>query len=349
MELPRRCAMCAAWCATLFALRCRAPMRRRANSVLRVLSDAMGALCHLTLQYVDWLALQLLPDTAETIWLDRHGQIWLVNADGTVGRKQATLASGTVVATGTRLSIVPAGAATGERHQRHGASCTIEYETTREDFLGNGPTPVTVRAIDPGSDRQSSRRRAARFCRAAARRRLGKRSSSRWTAAPTSRPTTSCARGFSPHSAATDGRRGQRLCAWALAVPGVTRAWCAPHEMGIGTVTVRFMMDDLSADNDGFPTADDIDTVDAYTRHRAPGHRQRFLGSRADQAIHRCRHRKPGSGHRRHSRGDRAKLAADMLIERAAPGQTIFAAWKSYAIMNAPGVVSLICSTPPTM
>ena len=48
------------------------------NSVLRVLSDAMGALCHLTLQYIDWLALQLLPDTAETEWLDRHGQIWLV-------------------------------------------------------------------------------------------------------------------------------------------------------------------------------------------------------------------------------------------------------------------------------
>ena len=35
------------------------------NSVLRVMSDVMGALCHLTLQYIDWLALQLLPDTAE--------------------------------------------------------------------------------------------------------------------------------------------------------------------------------------------------------------------------------------------------------------------------------------------
>ena len=32
------------------------------NSVLRVTSDVQGALCHLTLQYVDWLALQLLPD-----------------------------------------------------------------------------------------------------------------------------------------------------------------------------------------------------------------------------------------------------------------------------------------------
>src|SRR6202008_1545450 len=65
------------------------------NSVLRVMSDNQGGLCHLTLQYIDWLALQLLPDTAETEWLDRHGQIWLVNADGSKGRKLATLAAGT--------------------------------------------------------------------------------------------------------------------------------------------------------------------------------------------------------------------------------------------------------------
>src|SRR5215831_14246755 len=84
------------------------------NSVLRVMSDAMGALCHLTLQFIDWLALQLLPDTAEHEWLDRHGNIWLVNADGTTGRKLATLASGiadffattpgTVIPSGTQLT-----------------------------------------------------------------------------------------------------------------------------------------------------------------------------------------------------------------------------------------------------
>src|SRR5262252_7647461 len=71
------------------------------NSVLRVLSDAMGALCHLTLQYIDWLAKQLLPDTAETEWLDRHGQIWLVNSDGSLGRKGPVLAGGTVGFSGT--------------------------------------------------------------------------------------------------------------------------------------------------------------------------------------------------------------------------------------------------------
>src|SRR6516162_3467759 len=79
------------------------------NSVLRVISDTQGALCHLTLQYVDWLSLQLLPDTAEAEWLDRHGNIWLVNSDGSTGRKLPTLASGTVNFTGIYGSIVPLG------------------------------------------------------------------------------------------------------------------------------------------------------------------------------------------------------------------------------------------------
>src|ERR1700704_5891589 len=70
------------------------------NSVLRILSDGQGGQCHTTLQYIDWLALQLLPDTAETEWLDRHGDIWLVNSDGTTGRKMATLAQGSAMFTG---------------------------------------------------------------------------------------------------------------------------------------------------------------------------------------------------------------------------------------------------------
>src|SRR6516162_1381381 len=77
------------------------------NSVLRVLSDSQGALCHLTLQYIDWLALQLLPDTAEQVWLDRHADIWLVNADGTTGRKLATLATGAIDFTGDDGTVVP--------------------------------------------------------------------------------------------------------------------------------------------------------------------------------------------------------------------------------------------------
>ena len=48
------------------------------NGDVRVLADANAGNAHLALQYLDWLALQLLPDTAETQFLDKWGNIWLV-------------------------------------------------------------------------------------------------------------------------------------------------------------------------------------------------------------------------------------------------------------------------------
>src|SRR5215469_13877564 len=119
------------------------------NSVLRVMSDAMGALCHLTLQFIDWLALQLLPDTAEHEWLDRHGNIWLVNADGTTGRKLASVASGSATMTGTAGSVVP------QFTQLVGPSTdgltSIRFQTQELIIIGNTPTPVDIVAIDPGA------------------------------------------------------------------------------------------------------------------------------------------------------------------------------------------------------
>lgn len=40
-----------------------------------------------------------------------------------------------------------------------------------------------------------------------------------------------------------EGGADQDYEAWALAVPGVTRAWVYPNENGLGTVVVRFVMD----------------------------------------------------------------------------------------------------------
>lgn len=40
---------------------------------------------------------------------------------------------------------------------------------------------------------------------------------------------------------------------WALGVQGVTRAWCVTEGMGVGTVLVYFMEDDVEAAHGGFP------------------------------------------------------------------------------------------------
>ena len=47
--------------------------------------------------------------------------------------------------------------------------------------------------------------------------------------------------------------------AWALEVPGVTRAWCYPLELGPGHVSVRFMTDGLT--NTGIPSSVMVERV----------------------------------------------------------------------------------------
>jgi uncharacterized phage protein gp47/JayE len=126
--------------------------------------------------------------------------------------------------------------------------------------------------------------------------------------------------------------------AWALAVPGVTRAWAAP-EQGTGTITVRFLMDDLRASDDGWPTPDDVLAVDTYIEKMRPvtvkdcyvlAPIKEFLDITIANLV-------PSNPE---VQSEIEQSIRDMLFAEAAPGQTIYAAWVSSAIMNAPSVQS---------
>src|SRR3954470_20378752 len=112
------------------------------NSVLRVMADATAAMAHFALRFIKWISQQLLPDTAETEWLDRHGDIWLTNANNTTGRKVATLAQGSVFMTGIVDTVIPLGTRL--------ASDTTIYETIQQGVIGVTATEILVRAIDAG-------------------------------------------------------------------------------------------------------------------------------------------------------------------------------------------------------
>ena len=303
-----------------------------ANSVLRVVSDAMGALCHLTLQYIDWLALQLLPDTAEREWLDRHGQIWLVNADGSKGRKLATLSNGT-----GSFTVVTAGSTVVMPQYTVVNNIAFSYETMADATVTDAPTTVAIRALDPGI--------AGNLLPGAPLTPVG---------APGIAPgeVTELDGGTDDE---TDDELRYRVLKrireppqggdktdyeqWALAVPGCTRAWCGPNEMGPGTVTVRVMFDDLRASNGGFPTQQDLDAVTTYVDTVRPVAVKDFwvlspIAQRCDVHIG---HLDPDTTS---VRAAIEQSLRDMLFVMQAPGQTIFAAWKSYAIMNTPTVVS---------
>jgi uncharacterized phage protein gp47/JayE len=132
--------------------------------------------------------------------------------------------------------------------------------------------------------------------------------------------------------------------AWALAVPGVTRAWCAPMEMGVGTVSVRFMMDDLRADNGGFPLQTDIDAVSAYLDTVRPVTvKECYVLAPLKQPIDfDIANLNPDTTA---TRAAIEQSILDMLFLYAAPGQTIYAAWKYAAVMSAAGVISFDMTT----
>jgi len=303
------------------------------NSVLRVLSDSQGALCHLTLQYIDWLALQLLPDTAETEWLDRHGDIWLVNSDGTTGRKLATLAEGIVTISGT-VPGTPLPIAT-----RLSGINFVDYETTETVYVAESqaPVPVNVRALDPGSAGNATAGDGFVVQNPP----VGVDGSAVVVeitgGADTENDDDLRERVLARIRQPPMGGDLTDYIAWAEAVPGVTRAWCAPLEQGIGTVTVRFMMDDLRAEFQGFPSASDVTRVKQYIDTVRPVAVKEVyvvapIPQRVDVFIQDL---VPDTTAIRSA--IEASLEA-MILQWAKPGQPIYAAWKYYAIQNTPGV-----------
>ena len=310
------------------------------NSVLRVMSDAMGATCHLTLQYVDWLALQLMPDTAETEWLDRHADIWLVNADGSVGRKMATPAAGTAVFTSSVANVVVPQATV----LAYGT--VASYETTQQIVTGppgsptNAPivalvpgsignldvgtvliltapiagiTGVTVGYLDGGTDEETDDELRARVLE----------------------------RIRNPPM----GGDAEDYVHWALSVPGVTRAWSYPNEMGIGTMTVRFMCDDLRASNNGFPLPSDVARVAAYLDTVRPVTiKDFFVVAPIPFPVN-----VPIQNLVSDDSTTRANITVSLesvFYAKQQPGQTWFTAWTNEGIAAAPGVVSYDLNTP---
>lgn len=228
------------------------------NSALRIMSDAKSGLAHLTLLYIDWLAKQLLPDTAEQEWLDRHGNIWLRNADGSKGRKVASFASGTATITGAGGVVIPQYSVLSGYNQ-------VRYQTTAEAEisaagLANVPLEALTAGVIGNLDEGSNLSFEVPI------------SGADLTAAVVSMTGGADVENddllrervlFRIQNPPMGGDKADYE-RWATAVAGVTRAWCYPLEMGIGTVTVRFMMDDLRADLNGIPMQADIQTVTAY-------------------------------------------------------------------------------------
>jgi uncharacterized phage protein gp47/JayE len=99
------------------------------------------------------------------------------------------------------------------------------------------------------------------------------------------------------------------------------------------------MMDDLRADQGGFPTTDDCNDVAAYMDTVRPvAVKDFYVVAPIPQPVD-CQITQLVTDNEDTRAGIEASLH-NMLFDMAIPGQTIYLAWKSYAIMNSPNVSS---------
>jgi uncharacterized phage protein gp47/JayE len=295
------------------------------NNNLNILGEVEAGTAHLLYGRLDWSFRQLFPDTAEGEFLERWASIWGVQ------RIAATKATG--------FASFPAEASTeiqrdailsrrdGVRYLVNtGASViedTITVQIDAEEFgaAGNAAPDVqlsmvtTVNNVAPlgrvlapgvvgGADEESDEQLLVRLL---ARIRLPPR-------------------GGTKHDYEY----------WAMEVPGVTRAWCYPLEDGPGTVVVRFMMDDVRADQEGIPTEGDVALVQGHIDESRPITAGAFvIAPIADPLAIQIAQLEPDTPEIRSN----IEIELRYLIRReTAPGEELYQSRIFAAINAAPGV-----------
>ncbi len=304
-----------------------------ANSVLRVVGDAQAALTHDNDRHLEWVARMMIPDTAEGEFAERWANIWLPD-----GRKPASYATGFITVTGSPGAVIASGTVlTASLVDSAGAAVTWQFEVSAGITLASSSAAVAIAAIDAGALGNLDEGAALGFLTV-----LPGIDGAAVVAAPglaggadvetdeDLRRRTIDRIQQPPH-----GGTAHDYVQWALECPGVTRAW-ARQEMGIGTVTVRIMLDDVRGYLGGVPESEDLAVVRAYIDERRPVTVADFwVVAPVAQPINLI----IGDliGDTPETRANiRVELDA-MLRFRAAPGAIIYASWIREAVAIATG------------
>ncbi|WP_048994818.1 baseplate J/gp47 family protein [Burkholderia multivorans] len=217
------------------------------KAVLKIVGSALAALVFGLYGYLDWIAKQAVPFTAEDEFLAGWGalkDVYLKAATQAVLQAQFTGAEpGTPLDAGTLIT----------------RADTFSYITTENAVVdATGNVTVTMQAVTAGSAGNCDAGTAVTLSSAVP----GIPSTGTVTATITAGADVETqdeyrARVMEAFQQPAQGGAQNDYVEWALAIPGVTRAWCAPNGFGAGTVVLYFMMDDVESAHSGFPQGTD--------------------------------------------------------------------------------------------
>ncbi len=217
------------------------------RAMAQVLAIVWAGAVHTLHGYLEWVAKQLFAHSAERDYLIKHASLYGITPT------PATFATGTVTATGTNSSVIPVNTILVRDDG-------FTYRVTVEATIASGTATVSVEAKEAGESGNLGAGELLTF------------ESPIGGVNSTVTVTAGGIIGGNDEEGTEEvrdrlilrlreppqGGSDQDYVGWALAVPGVTRAWVYPHEDGLGTVVVRFVRD-----NDGsiFPDAGEVTAV----------------------------------------------------------------------------------------
>lgn len=224
---------------------------RLRRSVEFVLARILVIASHDLNGFIEYLAKQILVDTASAEYLERHAAIWGID------RKQGAKAAGSITFTGTDGITVPAGSilqsqngteyildddATIASGEATGSVTAAEIGTA-----GNAASGTKISLISPISGIQSEATVTIDG--------LGGGADIETDPSLTSRILARIQK--PPHGGSKSDYE-----AWAKEVAGVTRAWVYPEQLGAGTVSVTFVLD--NNETSIIPSSVDVENVQEY-------------------------------------------------------------------------------------
>lgn len=307
---------------------------RLRDTVLGVLARMHAESTHDLHGHLDWNARQVLPDTADVESLDRHA-LWRAG----LTRTAAVAATGSVTFTGTNGATIPAGTrlqtadgalyATGAAAAIAAGSATAAVTAVVAGVAGNQVAGVALSLLSPIAGVNSQALVAAGGLTGGADTETGARLLERLRDA-LQRPA--------------QGGSLQNYVSWALAAhPSVTDAWVDENAMGYGTVTVRIMTYNATAN--GIPTQTVLDAVLAYINNRRPAGMKGLyvVAPIADQLNFTIGGLNPAT---QAVKGAIAAELADLLRREAKPGGTLYLSHLREAISLAADEVNHALTAP---
>lgn len=222
---------------------------RLRHSALGVLTRVHAGGMHGLYGYIDHLASQILPDRAESEYLQRWAGVY------GVARKASAAAAGVAEAQGVNGSVIP----TGTELQRGDG---VGYVTTSTATIAGGVASLTVEATSPGSAGLAAAGVKLAFVSPIAGVAAEALVGGGGLVAGADEETDDQLRGrlLARIRQPPQGGSQSDYERWALETPGVTRAWVYPGWMGAGTVGVTFVMDGRE---DPIPLEADVEVVAA--------------------------------------------------------------------------------------